>query len=84
MDTVVEHSISECRFNIVQDGKDVGYLTYSISDKVMDIRHTVVDPVVRGQGLGRILVDSAISYAENEGLTIIPSCSYAERIMSNK
>jgi len=80
----VEHRISECRFNIVQDGKDVGYLTYSIFDKVLDIKHTVVDPIVRGQGLGRILVDSAINYAEREGLTIIPSCSYAERIINNK
>ena len=81
MNTAVEHNILGCRFDVVRDGKSMGYLTYSISDGVLDIRHTVVDPVARGQGLGRILVDSAIDYAKKEELTIVPSCSYAERVM---
>ena len=83
MNTAVEHNTLECRFDVVRGGKSIGYLIYSISDGVLDIRHTVVDSAARGQGLGRILVESAIDYAKKEELTIVPSCSYAERVMKD-
>ena len=84
MNVTVEHNLSERRFDVVRDGKSMGYLTYSVSGRILDIRHTVVDLEYRGQGLGRILVDSTIDFAKKEGLTVIPSCSYADRVMNNK
>lgn len=43
---------------------------------VMDIIHTYVPPSARGCGIAKILCDSAFEYAQEEGYTIKPSCSY--------
>ena len=84
METTIEHYMDEKLIRIFFNGEIAGYLSYSIHNESLDIEHTVVDPKFRGKGLGRILVDNAIEYAKKEELAIIPSCSYAERIMSNK
>ena len=83
METTIEHNEDEKTIRIFLNEESAGYLTYSVHDMALDIKHTVVDPKFRGKGLGRILVDNAIEYAEKEGLTIIPSCSYAERVMND-
>ena len=83
MEIRVDHIKSESKFRIFFNENDAGYLTYMISNGTLDIQHTVVRPQFRGQGLGKVLVDHAIDYAKEGGLTIIPSCSYAERIIGS-
>ncbi len=63
------------------DGKEVGYLTYSIDDGVLDIEHTVVDPAMRGQGIAKKMVDRADQFCKEEGLKIKASCSYAAHVL---
>ncbi|MCQ2085741.1 MAG: N-acetyltransferase, partial [archaeon] len=45
------------RISAMCDGKEVGYLTYSIDNCVLDIEHTVADPSMRGQGIARMMVE---------------------------
>jgi Predicted acetyltransferase len=78
---MIFHNIDKNEIKIIFEDRQAGYLTYSIHDNALDIEHTVVDPAFRGQGLGHILVEKAIEHAEEEGLIVIPSCSYAERVM---
>jgi predicted GNAT family acetyltransferase len=82
MKTSMEHKEEEKRFNLIVDGQAGGYLTYDIYDGYLDIQHTVVKPEMRGNGLGEILLDAAAEYAKSKGLRIIPTCSYAKKMLT--
>ena len=38
--------------------------------------HTVVDPAYEGQGLGSLLVRTALDAARDEGAGVLPQCSF--------
>jgi len=82
MSLKIEHILSEMSMRVYYEGEYAGYLTYEISNGIFDIQHTVVRSEFRGKGLGRILVDFAAEYAKKEGLEVVPSCSYAERVLN--
>ena len=44
--------------------------------RIMDILSTFVPPAARGQGVAGALVQSALRFAEQEGLSVVPSCWY--------
>lgn len=69
------------RISAVTDGKEVGYLTYTVDDGVLDVEHTVVDPSMRGQGIARLMVEKAAEFCREEGLEIKSSCSYAAKVL---
>lgn len=54
----------------------VGYLSYQLADGVLDLQHTVVDPSMRGQGLGGRLVEAAMVHARQEQLSVRPTCPF--------
>jgi predicted GNAT family acetyltransferase len=63
------------------DGKHAGVLTYVYSDAdTFIIEHTEVNEAYEGKGLGRKLVDAAVSFAREKGFTIIPLCPYASSV----
>jgi len=60
----------------------VGELVYSLTGKHMTIRHTGVDPAVRGRGVARKLVDAAAQFAREEHLKLASRCSYASAVFA--
>lgn len=48
-----------------------------VGDKAIEIKSTFVDPSIRGQGIAKEMILSLIEYVKNEGLSIVPSCSYS-------
>lgn len=83
MEPEITQDRCRCRISAVVDGKEVGYLTYSIGDGGMDIEHTVVDPACRGKGIAGMMVDRAESFAAEEGLKLTASCSYAAKRLAD-
>jgi predicted GNAT family acetyltransferase len=81
MNISVEQDENSKRFSLLVDGKEGGYLTYEIYDGCLDIQHTVVSSLYQGQGLGRILLDNAKEYAGKNDLKIVPTCSYAKKML---
>ncbi len=66
-------------FGTVDD--KLGSLTYRLTDpNLMIIRHTVVDEKMKGQNLGRKLVDAAADYARSREMKIHPECTYAHAV----
>lgn len=59
----------------------VGKLTFEPNqgDSVL-ATHTYVNPTYRGQGIAQHLVERLISYCKQEGLKIVPICSYVEAL----
>jgi predicted GNAT family acetyltransferase len=58
---------------------DDAFLTYVRAEDTFDIQHTVVPRELEGQGIGSALVRAAVEHARSEGLTIVPSCSFARK-----
>lgn len=75
----ISHNAEALRFSAILDGTEVGYLTYTLVDKTMDIEHTVVKPEMRGKGIGSKLVDAACDHAVSSGYTLLTSCSFAAK-----
>ena len=59
----------------------VGVAEYRLSDGVMMMTHTEVDPALQGRGIAGALVDAALAYARANGLKVNPLCSYVRAHM---
>jgi len=46
-------------------------------NNIIVIDHTIVDPSLRGQGIAGDLINKVAEMAREEGLKIVPVCSYA-------
>ncbi|MEM3506599.1 MAG: GNAT family N-acetyltransferase [Candidatus Bathyarchaeia archaeon] len=58
------------------------YLKYRLNRKIMYIESTYTPGQFRGKGLAAKLMEEAISYAKNQGLEIVPLCSYAKHYLN--
>jgi predicted GNAT family acetyltransferase len=66
-------------FLIEKDGRRVAEMTYSRTNATMVIvDHTEVDESLKGQGVGRQLLDSLVQWARSTGTKVLPLCPYAK------
>lgn len=47
-----------------------------VAAKTLNFYHTFVPPPDRGQGIASRVVEAAMSYARENGFTVVPGCSY--------
>lgn len=71
----VTHDIKKQKFYMVVDGLE-SHLEYSRMNSVLNLNHTYVPNELRGKGIAGKIVKAALTYAEENNLKIIPSCSY--------
>jgi len=68
-------------FYIGQDGAIEAELVYSIPVAgKMIIEHTEVDDSLSGKGVGKELVETAVTYARTHHIKIIPLCPFAKSL----
>ncbi|WP_433810382.1 GNAT family N-acetyltransferase [Flavobacterium johnsoniae] len=68
-------------FEAVEDGKEVGKMTYTwAGDSKFIIDHTEVSPEFNGKGVGKKLVMASVEYARVNNLKIIPLCPFAKSV----
>lgn len=75
----IEHNVDQRRFEIYVDDALAGYADYVEANGVRDFGHTVTEPDFRGQGIAGQVVGAALDTTREEGLKIVPSCSYVAR-----
>lgn len=76
MDTeFVDHPEAH-RYELRSDGEVIGLIDYRLSDAVITLVHTEVDPAHGGQGHAATLVRGALDDARARGLGVVPSCPY--------
>jgi predicted GNAT family acetyltransferase len=64
------------------DGERFGFLEYTRPEVgVMRIEYVEVSPELRGTGLGRQLVEKAVTFATDTKLKVVPICSYARAVI---
>jgi predicted GNAT family acetyltransferase len=79
----IEHNNGEIKgfFKALLAAKEAGRITYSWAGKErFIIDHTEVNPDFKGKDVGLTLVLSAVSYARENGLKIIPLCPFAKSV----
>ena len=64
--------------------KNIGESTYSKSEKLWIIDHTMVDPNYRGQNIAAKLVSEVVENARKQGVKIMPLCPFAKKEFENK
>lgn len=78
----VLHSVGK-KFYIPLESGDEAVLQYSRRpDGVLDLYHTEVPASQRGRGLGGVLAEAALSYAKEEGLKVILTCTYLQHYVT--
>jgi len=60
----------------VRLGDDVAFTEYRLRDGAMILPHTVVPEVFSGRGVGGRLAEAALGYAREQGLEVVPTCSF--------
>jgi len=71
-----------CRYELLEDGELLGYLSYTDHPAtedavpVRDLQHTVIDPDQRGRGLGSVLVPAVIDDIRTRDAKLVPTCPF--------
>ena len=66
---------------VEQENERVAEMTYSwAGDDKFIIDHTDVSDSLRGQGVGRHLLDAAVNFAREKNVKIIPLCPFAKSV----
>lgn len=71
----VRHNAHEQRFETTVDGH-LNVADYVLNNGVLVMTHTAVHPSLQGRGIAGALVETALAYAQREGLRVDPVCSY--------
>jgi uncharacterized protein len=74
MDQEVRRNPARSRYELVRDGEVVGFADYRESGGSVVLPHTVIDPSMRGQGLGDVLVRGVLDDLRGGGQAVVPSC----------
>lgn len=65
------------------DGEDpIGFCAYEPEGNTWKIMTTQVNPEYGGQGIARRLVLQIAEEAQKQGITVIPICSYAVKVLN--
>jgi uncharacterized protein len=64
------------QFELLVDGRRVGYMRYRRFPDTIDLIHTEILPQHEGKGYGSFLIASALARAREEGLAVIPHCPF--------
>lgn len=63
-------------FEYERDGEVLANIDWNLNGDVMDMNHTYVSEVLRGQGVAKKLLDQAASYARENNYKMNAICSY--------
>jgi len=77
---LTKHDTDTRRF-VIAHPEGYAELTYKLESSVMLITHTFVPTSLRGQGVAEALTRTALAWASQTDLRVIPQCSYVARFI---
>ena len=83
IDIQIEQSATKGRAFYENGNQNLAEMTFSkAGDNLIIIDHTEVDDSLRGQGVGRQLLDKVIEMARNNQQKILPLCPFAKSVFN--
>ena len=74
-----EEAHSKGAFYVEKDKQRIAEMTYSRTNATMIIiDHTDVDESLRGEGVGRQLLNALVAWARETGTKVLPLCPFAK------
>ncbi len=70
------------RYELIEDGRVVGMAEYRVEGDVVVVPYTEVDPALRGNGLGAVLVQGTLDAIRENGHRVVPQCWYVARFIA--
>ena len=68
----------ENRIYLKDDNQLLAEVTFPyINDTTVNINHTYVDTILRGQGVAGKLLEAVVTHLKEHNLKAVPTCSYA-------
>jgi predicted GNAT family acetyltransferase len=81
----VEINASKGAAFLIEGEERLAEMTFSLAgDKILIIDHTEVDERLRGQKVGRKLLDSVLKLAEEQERKIMPLCPFAKSVFDKE
>ena len=74
-DVQVTNNTEASQFEVVIDG-ETALASYRLEGDTITFPHTVVPEAFEGRGIGSALVKAGLGYARENGLKVIPLCSF--------
>jgi hypothetical protein len=72
----VVHEPDASRWAVTRDGETAELVYRRRADRLV-IVHTGVPAAIGGHGIGGQLIETAVRYAADQGLTVVPLCPFA-------
>ncbi len=63
------------RFELEEEG-ETAFITYVVAGERITLTHTIVPPDIEGRGVGSRLVRGALDAVREQGLKVVPQCSF--------
>ena len=76
---MIKMTISETEILAIENAKLLGKIEFTLSDNNMTILHTYA--YESGRGIGTLLMEHAVKWANENNYTIIPVCSFAQKYL---
>jgi uncharacterized protein len=80
----IKHETNDSKgaFYVEKDGARLAEMTYSkAGEGMIIIDHTQVDDSLRGEGVGKKLVEKGVGFARENDLKVLPLCPFAKAII---
>ena len=80
----IEHDSDNNEFYSIVNGQTSRLSYVRLPDgKTLDFQSTYVPVELRGRRIGYYLVEAGLRYAQDNGLTVIPSCPFVKKFADN-
>jgi uncharacterized protein len=79
-DVTVTHNADESRYEAHLGGELAGFAEYRLTDELVVLSHTEVDPAFEGKGVGSTLARWALDDVRDEGRRkVMPLCPFIKK-----
>ncbi len=81
METRLKEDEQGGEFQFWEDEQRLAYMMFSkpFPDRII-VQHTHVDPSQAGKGLGKMLFNHMIEYAQQHELSVVPKCNFTQKM----